>query len=587
MTTGIYLARQSDNSREQTAGQQAAAKPLPASLDCLDKEVRSQYEIPEQVKFVPLTVHRILPEKAEFGGVYQEYVEKGIAGLNKAFKELKLQFYLSGLRNVQDNDLFNRFGSANPLPIGQFEQRLEELAQKNSVENTINIFILPEIDYGTSGMALGLRLDLLGQQHQNQVFISYDNNNRPEELFPHEIGHIFGLLHPHDDLVPGNKNCERSGDFLCDTPPDPAQYNEFNQVGCQVDSNCQVVQCGDSRFMANPPLGDNMMSYYHGCKRTFTAEQRKVITCNAQRHKANLLQEQPQTVGDISSTVRVRCDAASAQSIQEGVDTVIKKGGGTVQICGGTYYETISVSGLKSTSWFNEKYAIRVTIEAAQSPYGEPQPVVIDAGRNTPVMQVVSDFEQTDTKERQGRLYLTVRNLAMINGLDRKATGDDMTRGLFDFSYAEELTLEGVTISQMESHELYLIFFPSRATVSKSTFANIEMDIGSLFFSTGWVTIENCIFRDNSFVHNTRKGPKPGPMFFLIGEKDADTGYVFSGTRFERNQGQAMLIVQVPEGDSSQLSPREYQKRLKQKILEATDLIEARCSLKQLDCKKD
>ena len=47
-------------------------------------------------------------------------------------------------------------------------------------------------------------------------------------MYPHEMGHFFGLLHTHgysntvktDEFVDGS-NCNEAGDYFCDTPADP------------------------------------------------------------------------------------------------------------------------------------------------------------------------------------------------------------------------------------------------------------------------------------------------------------------------------------------------------------------------------
>ncbi len=557
-----------------------------SAQDCFLPEIRRQYQVPEKMKYVPVVIHRILPSGAEFGGIYQDYVNRGVQGLNKAYARMNLGFYVSELRDVQDDRVFERYLAEKPLTYDQFEKRLEELAQKNAVEHAVNIFILPELGFEMYGSAFGMGLDLLGQKSNNQIFISFDNNNHPEELFPHEMGHIFSLFHPHQDLLAGNKNCDRTGDFLCDTPPDPAQYNEDNQAGCKIDDQCKVVECGNPAYMANPPLANNMMSYYHGCKTSFTPEQEQVITCNAQRHKADLLHDAPDAIGDISGRVRVNCDAAGPQTIQAGIDEVVKKGGGTLQICAGTYHESLTVGGVKSTKWTSDKYKIQVTIEAARDERGQAQEVTVDADRRNSVVEIQGNDYEKEEKERRGRLNLTIRGITFTDGYD-DGKNEDMLHSLFDFSHADSVTLDGVTVRDMESRAFAVISLPpANVNLLNSTFSNITVQGGVMFSSNGLVNLNNCSFADNVFTLRTKTGTKPGAMFFVSGEKGADVGFRFTNVHYDRNSCQMMVINEVPAGDTTKLSPEELLKSIKEVTVEKP-VSDGICTVKDLGCRKE
>jgi len=115
----------------------------------------------------------------------------------------------------------------------------------------------------------------------------------------HEIGHFFGLQHPHKNSDKGKcrqesvsrerklkgcfkhgLNCEKNGDALCDTPAEPILNNS-------VDLNCNYV--GD--FIDNwgdtyVPQTNNIMSYPQTlrCREIFTPQQVAVMLYTAQKY---------------------------------------------------------------------------------------------------------------------------------------------------------------------------------------------------------------------------------------------------------------------------------------------------------------
>jgi hypothetical protein len=92
---------------------------------------------------------------------------------------------------------------------------------------------------------------------------------RHPDTLAHEMGHYLGLCHTFEQLAPvAPRNpvvaeCKRTGDAICDTPPDPGPEQCATGPGC-------VMDCGNA-----PEVGDpsNIMSYYMGCRRLLTAEQ--------------------------------------------------------------------------------------------------------------------------------------------------------------------------------------------------------------------------------------------------------------------------------------------------------------------------
>ncbi len=114
----------------------------------------------------------------------------------------------------------------------------------------------------------------------------------------HEIGHYFGLKHPHahwqskakgepvsrTKLIPGTNTrmCEKKGDGLCDTPAEPnlANYTDdkCNYTGWNVKDKYGVVY---------KPNTNNIMSYTRNreCRDNFTEEQKALMLYTASKKK--------------------------------------------------------------------------------------------------------------------------------------------------------------------------------------------------------------------------------------------------------------------------------------------------------------
>ena len=98
---------------------------------------------------------------------------------------------------------------------------------------------------------------------------------RQPETLAHEMGHYLGLCHTHEQLerfsvVRGDAaSCDQSGDGICDTPVDPGAQSCFRAEVCEL-------QC----HAGEHPDAFNVMSYYFGCRRALSAEQRAEVARN-------------------------------------------------------------------------------------------------------------------------------------------------------------------------------------------------------------------------------------------------------------------------------------------------------------------
>lgn len=154
-----------------------------------------------------------------------------------------------------------------------FEQNTLIDTLKNSYyeENTINIYLVPNLiavektDYGYKETALsGLAnspLHKATSYHNNCIFLAA---GRDSKTLAHEMGHFFGLAHPHEPY-----------ETIKDTPPEPVMNDErVKYKGCEVDYQA-MIENGHYDFIKEfRPSVTNIMSYIPShCQKAFTNEQ--------------------------------------------------------------------------------------------------------------------------------------------------------------------------------------------------------------------------------------------------------------------------------------------------------------------------
>ncbi|MDP5140528.1 MAG: M43 family zinc metalloprotease, partial [Spirosomaceae bacterium] len=100
-----------------------------------------------------------------------------------------------------------------------------------------------------------------------------------------ELGHFFGLLHTFQDSnnpdvskrelvsrdIGSGGNCDKTGDYLCDTPSDPFErLVSISSYSCNDKLPDDLVDAFGTTF--SPPV-DNIMSYHVRCGNVFTSGQ--------------------------------------------------------------------------------------------------------------------------------------------------------------------------------------------------------------------------------------------------------------------------------------------------------------------------
>ncbi len=132
----------------------------------------------------------------------------------------------------------------------------------------------------------------------NSVLIQYNTSTTG---LSHEIGHYFGLLHPHRNYNKGKSKqesvsrtrtfaglfkkgliCEKNGDGLADTPAEPKLSYLVNN-DCEFTGTSLKDRWGDNYQSAT----DNIMSYptHYRCRKHFTQGQKAVMLYSASQNK--------------------------------------------------------------------------------------------------------------------------------------------------------------------------------------------------------------------------------------------------------------------------------------------------------------
>ena len=244
------------------------------------------------VQYVPIALHAVRNTDGT-DGIPEAQLLDMMCILNDKYQDQEIQFYLTNppinyINNTGINNVPNNFTS--------------ELRAAR-IPNAINVFVTNNIN------------DQLGAAGYYQSPAGWDGNDfiviarnfvYAQNVFPHEIGHFFSLLHPFhgwennpwDEATWGNpvgtnapsdpsffinpianefqngNNCTTAGDRICDTPPDYLFALNPNQVGCAEWS----IPVQDPNNTVVNPQENNVMSYFGNCgSHEFTPDQKEAI----------------------------------------------------------------------------------------------------------------------------------------------------------------------------------------------------------------------------------------------------------------------------------------------------------------------
>lgn len=253
------------------------------------------------ITYVPVKYHLVARGDGT-GRVNEDQVFRMHCRLNEAFLDQEIQFYIQdGIFNYIDND---QVYDNHAFTQGTF-------MQFNKDDDAVNVFIPRDAE--PSGGSLGTTLGYYTPS-RDWIVLRSDQVNASSSTFPHEMGHFFSLLHPHngwdsDPFTPNSptwpmapitapnprngmavptelmdrSNCNVGGDYLCDTPPD---YNfGFGWTTCNynrgaLDPNGDEVDPDETLIMAY---------FLDNCVTRFTDEQKTMIEADLASPERNYL----------------------------------------------------------------------------------------------------------------------------------------------------------------------------------------------------------------------------------------------------------------------------------------------------------
>jgi len=180
------------------------------------------------------------------------------------------------------------------LSIQPRNENAEELRRKNYEPYTINMYFVQNLQ-GGSGILIGGLAPFPGVDTtyasppvpdyrgalDGQMDWVYINARNPLPMtIAHELGHYFGLLHPHDrssfgpELAEDRTNCSTTGDLICDTPAEPT-LSDLVDANCHYSGNVdRATALVDPTGHVYMPSTTNLMSYtLSRCAKGFTEEQ--------------------------------------------------------------------------------------------------------------------------------------------------------------------------------------------------------------------------------------------------------------------------------------------------------------------------
>lgn len=226
------------------------------------------------VQYIPIRFH-LVGKSDGAGRVTEQRVLDQLCILNQDYAPMDIQFYLKG------NDFFNYIN--NTTVYDNHANAINTFMTFQRDNGAINVYIVndatPPGDQSL-GTTLGYYYPIVGK---DWVVVRKDEVGDLKSTLPHEIGHFFSLLHPHNgwdatpwstqignpapSISPGQvpteradgSNCETAGDYLCDTPAD---YNGFGWGDCDYQGGAQ-----DPTGVEIDPEERLFMGYYLNCNR--------------------------------------------------------------------------------------------------------------------------------------------------------------------------------------------------------------------------------------------------------------------------------------------------------------------------------
>ena len=220
--------------------------------------------------------------------VKKRRIKKYITNLNYFYTQNNtgILFYLQGYKTIY---------KSRRVKLGYYLE-CPWISRKYRSKGAVNVYITNRI----IKILPGSRDNVRGTYNKfvKSVFIQ---KNASSSTLSHEVGHYFGLLHPHENWDKGKRRaeavsrtrtfdrflksgriCEVNGDGLCDTPAEP-NLQRYSTIDCKFYAKHLKDPWGDTY---NPAV-NNIMSYTKNrdCRDNFTKGQIAVMLKTASKNR--------------------------------------------------------------------------------------------------------------------------------------------------------------------------------------------------------------------------------------------------------------------------------------------------------------
>lgn len=215
----------------------------------------------DSVVKIPLRLNIVRNIKGE-AGVSVENIENSLSVANSYFKNIGIQFFIDSVNYVNDYNYSYITYNSNKT----------ELLNLYRLTDHVNLFLVDSINMGTYQTLTPGRTTygftyFPVYKDSNVIFL--DKEYASGKYLTTMLGHFMGLLATHDTVggieQVSEKNCDKSGDFICDTYADPNLYS-------QVDSTCAYTgsaKDGNGKYYV-PTVANLMSDSQDNCKCIFT-----------------------------------------------------------------------------------------------------------------------------------------------------------------------------------------------------------------------------------------------------------------------------------------------------------------------------
>lgn len=201
---------------------------------------------PDVAVKIPLMIY-IIMNKDGVAGVDKKDIAFSISLANSYFKTTGIQFFTDTIEYI--NDYNYSFITYNDLRV--------ELLTKYSAANRINVFLADSVEMG-SEKSYGFTY-FPDMADSNFIYLDkkFANGNSLATM----LGHFMGLLSTHEVAggreLASERNCDSSGDFICDTYADPDLFNQVidscKYIGTMRDDNGNYFIPSVANLMSNAP----------------------------------------------------------------------------------------------------------------------------------------------------------------------------------------------------------------------------------------------------------------------------------------------------------------------------------------------